>query len=145
MGAKTMRLKLAQTIGILSVLSIAAATAAAQSSLNKYPPPSNTDGAFVVYLEHPVVAGHHVLPPGSYTVYPMYVAGTDMPVLQIRGDHGSMDVDVPVARTFREIGPPENEVTFYRRGNNYYFRRIWVQGLNYGYKFRLPKSASRGK
>jgi hypothetical protein len=113
----------------------------AQYSLDKYPPPLNSDNSIVIYLPHAVVAGRTLLPPGGYEVYRIDIAGADLPVLRIRRmDNPKMSIAVTVAPAFRDFAPPDNEVTFYHVGNTYYFRRIWVRGLNYGYNFLLPKS-----
>src|SRR5579862_4423501 len=80
-----------------SVLLLTAAALATQESLDKYPPALNTDGAFVVNLEHAVVAGRAILPPGTYTVRPIYLAGAELPVLRIRGENGLVDIAVAVA------------------------------------------------
>jgi hypothetical protein len=112
----------------------------AQYSLDKYPPPLNTDDSIVIYLPHPVLAGRSVLPPGSYEAGLIDIAGADLPVLRIRRiDDPKVNIAVTVAPAFRDFGPATNEVTFYHVGNTYYFKTIWVQGLNYGYSFRLPK------
>jgi hypothetical protein len=127
------------------VLAITAVSSMAQSyTLDKVPPPMNADDSFVIYLENAVVVGRRALPPGKYTCKPMHIAGADLPVLTIRGDNGTkLNIGVTIAPTFTSFAAAETQATYYHIGNRYYLDRIWVRGLNYGYKFRLPKNVRR--
>jgi hypothetical protein len=127
------------------VLAITATWSMAQSyTLDKVPPPMNANDAFVLQLPHPVVVGRRVLQPGRYTCQQLYIAGSDLPVLTIRGDDGvNVNIAATISPTFTAFAPADTQATYYHIGNNYYFNRIWVQGLNYGYKFRLPKNLRR--
>jgi hypothetical protein len=64
-------------------------------------------------------------------------------VLTIRGDDetkSKINIAASVFPIFTQFAPSETQATYYHIGNNYYFNRIWIRGLNYGYKFRLPKN-----
>jgi hypothetical protein len=39
---------------------------------------------------------------------------------------------------------PETRVVLRQVGQRYYFDKIWVKGLSYGYRFKLPKAAKAG-
>lgn len=112
-------------------------------TLDKNPPPMNVNDAFVLTLTHPVVVGKHVLEPGRYQFEPLDVAGGDLPVLTIRKEDGGKIVAAMIASAFKEFGPPASYATYYQIDHKYYFNRIFVQGLNYGFKFELPKEARK--
>lgn len=107
---------------------------------DKYPPLKSND-LFDVNLPYPVTLGKHVLQPGNYRMEPLDLAGGDAPVLVIRGDNDTkLNIAARVTPTFADNAPPETRVSLYHIGNSYYFDTISVQGLNYGFRFRLPKN-----
>ena len=128
-----------------SVLAITATCSIAQSfTLDKVPPPMNANDAFELQLPYPVVIGRRVLQPGNYTFERLDIAGGDLPVLTIHGADGiNVNIAATVSPTFSNSAPSDTHATYYHIGNNYYFNRIWVRGLNYGYKFQLPKNLRR--
>jgi hypothetical protein len=127
------------------LMAAAGTTVLAQSyTLDKYPPPLNANDAFTISLPNPVVVGHRVLPPGTYNVKPIDIGGGELPVLEIRGTGGvHANIAAMIQPAFKQSAPAESGVSFYHIGNDYYFNRMWVQGLNYGYRFRLPKALRR--
>lgn len=131
-----------------SVLAITASSLMAQSSyeLDKVPAPMNGNDSFILDVSHPVVVGRHVLQPGRYTCERLDIAGSDLPVLTIRGDNetkSKVNIAASVFPTYTQFAPAETQASYYHIGNDYYFNRIWIRGLNYGYKFRLPKNVKR--
>lgn len=126
-----------------SVMLLTAAGLAAQSySLDKVPPPMSANDAFELELPHAVMVGKHVLPPGTYRFEPLEIAGSELPVLSIRAkgdERKTVNIAAMVEPAFKEIAPPETKATYYHIGDNYYFNRIFVRGLNYGFRFELPK------
>ena len=98
---------------------------------------------FDIALSHPVTIGKKVLQPGNYSIEPVSIAGGDSPALSISlidADNGrkfeTTTMIVPTAQTSIQ---PETRVILRHVGRTYYFERIWVKGLTYGYDFPLPK------
>jgi hypothetical protein len=106
---------------------------------DRWSPLQNND-SFEVNLPHRVTVGHSVLEPGVYRAELLSIAGGDSPVLVITAkDNAKVNIVARVAPTFTRSAPAETQVTFHHIGDHYYFDRIYVQGLNYGFKFDLPK------
>lgn len=127
-----------------TVMALTSGGLVAQSyTLDKNPPPMNANDTFDLDLAHPVVVGRHVLEPGAYRFEPLNIAGGDLPVLTIRREHENKTIAAMIAPTFKESAPVASYATYYHIGDKYYFNRIFVQGLNYGYKFELPKQVRR--
>jgi hypothetical protein len=138
-----MYLKITSFVAAATVLLMTAASLMAQSFLDQYPPPQNTDDSLVIDLEHPVIVAHRVLEPGLYRVHCINIAGADLPVLRIRQvNHPEVNLAVTISPAFRESAAAENQVTFYHVGKNYYFKRMWIRGMNYGYTFFPPKGVA---
>jgi hypothetical protein len=105
---------------------------------------------FDIALSHPVTIGGKVLQPGNYSIEPVNIAGGDAPALSItliEADNGrtfeTTTMIVPTAQTSIQ---PETRVILRHVGHSYYFERIWVKGLTYGYDFPLPKGVKgRGR
>jgi hypothetical protein len=105
---------------------------------------------FDISLSHPVTIGNKVLQPGNYSIEPVTIAGGDAPAVSIsmiNADNGRMfettTMIVPTAQTGIQ---PETRVLLRHVGHSYYFERIWVKGLMYGYDFPLPKGVKgRGR
>jgi len=105
---------------------------------------------FQVALSHPVTIGNKVLQPGNYSIEPVNIAGGDAPALSISlidANYGrtfeTTAMIVPTAQTSIQA---ETRVILRHVGRNYYFERIWVKGLTYGYDFPLPKGVKgRGR
>lgn len=138
-----MYVKIMRFISAATVLLMTAASLMAQSFLDQYQPPQNTGDSFVIDLEHPVIVAHRVLEPGIYQVHCINIAGADLPVLRIRQvNRPAVNLAVTIWPAFRESASAENEVTFYHIGNDYYFKRMWIRGMNYGYTFSPPKGVA---
>ena len=126
-------------IGILS----SAAGVVAMAILMVAPMPAQilTSDIFEVTISNTVTIGDKMLPPGDYKIEPLNIAGGDAPVLLIRGSNDSkVRVATKVIPTVENRLQPETRVLYHHIGDRYYFDRIWVKGLAYGYKFELPKN-----
>jgi hypothetical protein len=98
--------------------------------------------AFDVTLSHTVTVGSKTLPPGNYRMEPLNLGGGDAPVLVIRQENGPrVEISAEVAPIADTRPRPDTLVLYRRVGDKYYFDRIWVKGLTYGYKFPPPKNA----
>jgi hypothetical protein len=99
-----------------------------------------TNDRFDITLSYPVTIGSKVLQPGNYSVEPLTIAGGDTPVLLISGERGiRVKTSAMVAPTVENRIQPETRVTLHHIGQRYYFDKIWVKGVAYGYHFPLPK------
>lgn len=108
---------------------------------NKIDAQQTPSDRFNITLSHPVTLGNQVLLPGNYRVEPLTIAGGDAPVLLIRGDKGiSFKTSVMVAPALENRIQPETRVLLRHIGHRYYFDKIWVEGVAYGYRFPPPKS-----
>jgi hypothetical protein len=106
----------------------------------------NTNGAFELTLDHPVTVGRHVLEPGRYRCERLDIAGADLPVLTMRGDADQtrgVNIAAIVEPAFKNVAPVDTYATFYQVGGKYYFNRVYIRGLNYCYRFELPKDVRR--
>ncbi len=115
-------------------------------SIDNVPPPLNANDAFYLQLSNPVTIGNHVLPPGRYHCERLDIAGADLPVLTLRRDDpGEKPVYIAavIEPAFKQFAPAETSATYYHIGDRYYFDRIFVRGLNYGFRFELPKSVKK--
>lgn len=127
-------------------IGLAGGLCAQSYSLDKVPPPMNANDSFDLDLQNPVVVGKRVLPPGRYRFEPVDIAGGDLPVLSIRSQDSTekpLYIAATISPTYREFAPAETSATFYHIGERYYFDRIYVRGLNYGFRFELPKSVKK--
>jgi hypothetical protein len=107
---------------------------------NKIEAQQTTNDRFDITLPYPVTIGSKVLQPGNYSVEPLTITGGDAPVLLISGERGlKVKTSVMVAPTVENRIQPETHVTLHHIGQRYYFDKIWVKGVAYGYHFRLPK------
>ena len=119
------------------LLSIGLATLAVPSAIQAQ---QTTNDRFDITLSYPVTIGNKVLQPGNYSVEPLTITGGDAPVLVISGERGiRVRTSAMVAATVQNRIQPETHVTFHHIGDRYYFDKIWVKGMAYGYHFPLPK------
>jgi hypothetical protein len=110
------------------------------ASPNKIEAQQTTNDRFDITLSYPVTIGSKVLQPGNYSVEPLAITGGDTPVLLISGERGlKVKTSAMVAPTVENRIQPETRVTLHHIGQRYYFDRIWVKGVAYGYHFPLPK------
>ena len=120
--------------------------AQSSNSLDTVPPPLSSNDAFYLQLSTTVTIGNHVLPPGRYHCERLDIAGADLPVLTFRRDDAG-EKPVYIAATiepaFKQFAPAETSATYYHIGDRFYFDRIFVRGLNYGYRFELPKGVKK--
>lgn len=104
-----------------------------------------TNDRFDITLSHPVTIGNKVLQPGNYSVEPLTITGGDTPVLQFSGERGiQVKTAAMVAPAVENRIQPETRVTLHHIGHRYYFDKIWVKGVAYGYNFPLPKGVKDG-
>jgi hypothetical protein len=119
------------------VLAIGLAMLAAPNKIEAQQTPNDR---FDITLSHPVTIGSKVLQPGNYSVEPLTIAGGDTPVLLISGERGlRVKTSAMVAPTVENRIQPETRVTLHHIGQRYYFDKIWVKGVAYGFHFPLPK------
>ena len=96
---------------------------------------------FDITISNQVTIGDKTLQPGDYKVEPLSIAGGDSPVLLFRGGNDNkVRLAAKVIPTVENRLQPETRVLYHHIGDHYYFDRIWVKGLAYGYKFELPKN-----
>ncbi len=85
------------------------------------------------------------LQPGTYSVEPLTLAGGDAPVLSISNYGGvKLETSAMVSPALQNRIQPETHVLLRQVGERFYFDKIWVKGLSYGYQFKLPKGAKTG-
>jgi hypothetical protein len=95
---------------------------------------------FDIALSHPVTVGAMTLQPGNYSVEPLTITGGDSPVLLIDGPRGiHLRTAAMTTAAFENRIEPETRVLLHHIGGRYYFDKIWVKGMAYGYNFALPK------
>jgi len=129
-------MKIRPIVFAASVLSLTAALAVTPARAQ-----ITTNDAFEITVSNVVTIGHKTLQPGDYTVEPLNIAGGDTPVLLFRGSNDTrVQLAVKVIPTVENRTQAETRVLFHHIGNRYYFDRIWVKGVAYGYKFELPKN-----
>jgi hypothetical protein len=120
----------------VSVLSLTAAFRAPPVSAQTKPADS-----FEIALLHPVTIGNNILQPGNYKVEPLSIAGGEAPVLLFQGPNDTkQQIAAKTVPTVENRLQPETRVLYHHIGDHYYFDRIWVKGVAYGYKFELPKN-----
>jgi hypothetical protein len=125
----------------VSVLSLTAAFLAPPASAQTKP-----DDSFEITLLYPVTIGNKILQPGDYKVEPLTIAGGDAPVLLFRGPNDTkQQIAAKTIPTVENRLQPETRVLYHHVGDRYYFDRIWVKGVAYGYRFELPKNVKAAR
>jgi hypothetical protein len=132
-------------VRIRSFLPIALAMASAFLAAPNSTAQQTASDRFEITLTNPVTVGNKVLQPGIYSVEPLTLAGGDAPVLSISNDGGvKLETSAMVSPALQNRIQPETRVVLRQVGQRYYFDKIWVKGLSYRYRFKLPKAAKAG-
>src|ERR1700735_859985 len=117
----------------VSVLSLTSAFFSPPASAQIKPADS-----FEITVLYPVSIGNKILQPGDYKVEPLTIAGGETPVLLFRGPNDTkQQIAAKTVPTVENRLQPETRVLYHHVGDRYYFDRIWVKGVAYGYKFEL--------
>ena len=125
----------------VSVLSFTAAFLAPPANAQTKPADS-----FEITVLHPLTIGNQILQPGDYKVEPLSIAGGYTPVLLFRGPNDTkQQIAAKTVPTVENRLQPETRVLYHHIGDRYYFDRIWVKGVAYGYKFELPKNVKAAR
>lgn len=104
------------------------------------PAQAQIDTEVHVRLPYATQVGDKTLPPGNYTIR-QEDRSTANNVLLIYGDNGmKFDTSVMTIPAEKVNTPEHTRVILGQLGNQYYFRRLWVAGANYGFAFPLPDS-----
>src|SRR2546425_4528379 len=118
-------------IGVMTLLLGATANSLAQGPLYD---------RIIVDLPYPVVVQDRTLLPGSYTIEEQRSASKTN-VLHIFSDNGmKLEATVQTIPAVKNRTPSDTTVILDRYGDKYYIDKVWVQGKDYGYRFREPES-----
>ena len=94
----------------------------------------------IVTLPYPVVVQEKTLPPGEYTIEE-HRSTTNSGIVHIMSDTGmTLEATVTSIPALDNKTPEDTSLVLNRYGNEYYLNKMWIQGKNYGYEFRLPDS-----
>src|SRR5262245_48144707 len=94
----------------------------------------------IVNLPYPVSLQDRILQPGPYTIEEDR-SQTKNRVLHIFSDNGmKLEATVQTIPTLDNKTPSDTTIVLDRYGNDYYFDKIWIQGKEYGYQFRIPET-----
>lgn len=104
------------------------------------PAKAQIDTEVRVHMPYTTQVGDKTLPPGDYTIREED-RSTDNNVLLIYGDNGMKFETSAMTIPAEKLNTPEHtRVVLGQLGNQYYFRRLWVAGANYGFEFPLPNN-----
>src|SRR5262245_12692442 len=92
----------------------------------------------IVNLPYPVSLQDRMLSPGPYTIEENPSQSKNN-VLHIFSDNGmKLEATVQTIPALDNRTPANTTVVLERHGNDYYLDKVWIQGKNYGYQFRIP-------
>lgn len=125
---------------ITSLTVAAGAMGVALAALVATPAKAQIDTEVHVHVPYTTQVGDKTLPPGDYTIRQVD-RSTDNNVLLIYGNNGMKFETSAMTIPAEKVNTPEHtRVVLGQLGNQYYFRRLWVAGANYGFEFPLPDS-----
>ena len=102
------------------------------------PARAQIDTQVKVHMPYTAQVGDKTLPPGDYTIREEDRT-TNNNVLLIYGDNGMKFETSAMTIPAEKLNTPEHtRVILGQLGNQYYFRKLWVAGANYGFEFPLP-------
>ena len=94
----------------------------------------------IVNLPYPIALQDKILQPGSYTIEENR-SQTKNNILHIFSDNGmKLEATVQTIPTLDNKTPSDTTIVLERYGNDYYLDKIWIQGKDYGYQFRVPET-----
>src|SRR5207237_1969868 len=94
----------------------------------------------IVNLPYPISVQDRILQPGPYTIEEDR-SQTKNHILHIYSDNGmKLETTVQTIPTLDNRTPSQTTVVLNRYGNDYCFDKVWIQGKDYGYQFRVPES-----
>jgi hyperosmotically inducible protein len=94
----------------------------------------------IVNLPYPVTLQDKTLPPGPYTIEENR-GQSKTNILHIFSDNGmKLEATVQTIPALDNRTPSDTRLVLERYGANYYLDKVWIQGKDYGYQFRMPEN-----
>lgn len=104
------------------------------------PARAQIDTEVKVHMPYTTQVGDKTLPPGDYTIREED-RSTNNSVLLIYGDNGMKLETTAMTIPAEKLNAPEHtRVILGQLGNQYYFRKLWVSGANFGFEFPIPNN-----
>jgi len=99
-----------------------------------------SDDKVLVNLPYQVTIEDKILQPGDYTIEEGHGAGVRDYILRIYGDNGmKLTTAVTTIPTLDGTTPSQTSLLLDRDGKDFYIDKIWIEGKDYGYQFRMPE------